>query len=505
MAYKPVVLIILDGWGYNASKENNSIADANPIFFNKLWDKYPHAILNASAESVGLPSGQMGNSEVGHMTIGAGRVIDTDLVRINKAVTSGEFSQNKNLKLLFKHVKLNHSVLHCLGLLGPGGVHAHDTHLYATLEAAKMVGVSNIAIHVFADGRDTPPQSAAEYLLQLENKIKELGVGFIASVCGRYYAMDRDKNWDRVSKAQDLIFESKGRTFSGTSSQILKELYQEGSYDELLEPLVFKNQNGECVRVKENDAILFYNFRADRARMLTQKIIEHIQGKNILFATMTEYDKNFSVQILFPTLIPKTTLAAEVSRAGLTQAHIAETEKYAHATYFLNGGRENPYKNEEHILVPSRKDIKTHDQAPEMRAKEITDKALKCLNEKKDFVFINYANADMVGHTGNHNAVVSAIQAVDKALSRIVGAVENLGGVVVISADHGNAEITRDPITGERHTSHTTNPVPLIVTGENFTLHDGSLADIAPTVLKIMNLPKPSEMTGKSLINNAVV
>jgi 2,3-bisphosphoglycerate-independent phosphoglycerate mutase len=443
----------------------------------------------------------MGNSEIGHMAIGAGSPIDTDLVRIDTAIEKNEFASNPAFVALFEHVIQHDSTLHIQGLLSPGGIHSHSAHLYAFLRSAKSAGVTKIAIHAFLDGRDTAPQSAGEYLRALEDELDDIGIGHIASATGRFYAMDRDNNWDRLLKAEQAIFTGQGtHTFTGRkASEVMRELYKQDIVDEHVEPIVFVNEGGATFSLEENDGLFFYNFRADRARMLTQKTLEHAQAKNIHFVTLTEYDENFTCPVAFPPFRPSVTLAGEISRAGLTQAHIAETEKYAHATYFLNGGRELPHEGERHILVPSRKDVPTHDLAPEMRAREIADKALEELEQGTDFLFINFANADMVGHTANVPAIKIAVETIDRELHRVVDATLTKGGFVFITADHGNAEQNFDEQAGVKHTAHTTNLVPGILTLPGLTLANGTLADIAPTVLTAMGLPVPSAMQGKNL------
>jgi 2,3-bisphosphoglycerate-independent phosphoglycerate mutase len=499
---KPFALIVLDGWGHSDDAQDNAVIAAKTPFFDQLWKTYPHALLDASEESVGLPEGQVGNSEVGHMTIGAGKVIDTDLVRITKAIRNNEFASNPAFVKLFDHVKAHDSVLHVKGLLSPGGVHSHTQHLYAFLDAAKRAGVTKIAIHAFTDGRDTGLRSAAQYLRELEDVIDDLGIGFIATAAGRFYAMDRDNNWDRLEKVEKAIFRGEGAKSYRTRkpSEVLEALYQEGVVDEHLEPIVFFDEEGDGYRVRENDGVFFFNFRSDRARMLSSKTLTHAEEKNICFVTLTEYDKNIPSLVAFPPTHIETTLAAEISKAGLSQAHIAETEKYAHATYFLNGGRELPHDREEHVLIESRKDVQTHDQAPEMRAKEIADKALEYIEKGTDFLFINFANADMVGHTGNREAVVVALETVDRELGRVIEAIIAKGGGAFITADHGNAELNVDPETGEKHTAHTSNLVPAIAVGTSGTLKNGTLADVAPTALRIMGVPQPESMTGKNLL-----
>lgn len=405
---------------------------------------------------------------------------------------------------LFDHVKKYNSTLHIQGLVSPGGVHSHSSHLYAFLESAKNAGITNVIIHAFTDGRDTPPQSAASYLKELEDVIEKVGIGFIATAAGRFYAMDRDNNWDRLKKAEDALFECKGKVCKlQKPSEVFEELYKEGILDEHTEPLVFLDENGKSYPIKDNDGIFFFNFRSDRGRMLSKRIIEKSGEKNLCFVTMTQYDSTFTCRVAFPPIGIDTTLAAEVSKAGLTQAHIAETEKYPHATYFLNGGKQDPHEGEEHILIESRKDVATHDLAPTMRAKEIADKAIEQIEQGTEFIFINFANADMVGHTANQPAILEAVEVVDLELSRVVEATHQKGGVLFITADHGNAEVMIDPITGEKHTSHTTNLVPGILTDTAYSIKEnGTLADIAPTILSLFGIAQPQSMTGINLRNS---
>ena len=518
---KPVVLIVLDGYGYREDVADNAIAAARTPNLDRYWAEYPHTLIDASEAGVGLPEGQMGNSEVGHMTIGAGRIIDTDIVRISKTIRDNEFATNLAFVTLFDHVKKHDSVLHVKGLLSPGGIHSHTAHLYAFLDAAKRSGIEKIAIHAFTDGRDTGPRSAAQYLRELENVLDDLGIGHIATASGRFYAMDRDNNWDRVARVEHLLFrgESNRAIADRRASEVMDDLYAEGVVDEHLEPVIFLDAEGQSYPIDENDGVFFFNFRADRARELSAKVVEYAEERNICFVTLTEYDANLDTLVAFPPLRLETTLAKEISEHGLTQSHIAETEKYAHATYFLNGGVELPYPGEEHILVESRKDIRTHDQAPEMRAKEIANKAIEAIENGRDFLFINFANADMVGHTGNVAAIITSLETLDRELARVVDATTARGGCVFITADHGNAETNIDPVTGETHTAHTLNRVPgiLVTTDPTLrtqTLHEGlpdtlplrrtragTLADIAPTILHLMQLPQPPSMTGKSLLS----
>jgi len=501
MNKKQIALIVLDGWGYREDKKDNAIEASLKPVFDGIWSKYPHTLLDASGLSVGLPEGQMGNSEVGHMTIGAGMPLDQDLVRIDKSIASGNFGKIPALINLFDHVKKNNSTLHVMGLLSDGGIHSHISHLFAFLDAAKNSGVNQVAIHVFTDGRDVPPQSASVYIKQLESKIKEIGIGFIASVSGRYYAMDRDKNWDRFEKAEEVIFGGKGEVCDIEPSLYVEKLYKEGKMDELLPPFICVNKNGEKKTIGKNDGVFFYNYRADRARMMTSKILEKAESENICLVTMSDYGEEYKTTVAFPPINIKTTLAKEISEAGLTQAHIAETEKFAHATYFLNGGVEVCYEGEEHILVPSRKDIRTYDQAPKMSAESIADKAIGQIVKGTDFIFINFANPDMVGHTADVPAIITAIEETDKQLGRVLEAIISNDGIALVTADHGNAEINIDQVTGLRHTAHTTDPVPFILVNTKEKLHEGTLADIAPTIFEILGIKKPEEMTGKSLID----
>lgn len=500
---KPVVLIVLDGWGYSESGKDNAIAAAKTPFWDHLWNIYPHTVLHASAEPVGLPAGQMGNSEIGHMTIGSGKVIATDLVRINNAIASGEFNTNPAFTTLFEHVKKHDSILHVQGLVSSGGVHSHHDHLFAFLRAAKKAGVTKIVIHAFTDGRDTPPQSAAAYLKELEDVLDDIGldIGHIATVSGRFYAMDRDNNWDRLAKAEAALLECKGKVYKAQKpSEVMTELYKDGILDEHTEPLVFLDDTGKGYSIAKNDGVFFFNFRADRARMLSKKLMEQSEKLNLCFVTLTQYEKDLGAIVAFGPDEIQTTLAEQISLAGMKQAHIAETEKYPHATYFLNGGREKPHEGEEHIMVPSRKDVPTHDLAPKMRAEGIADKVIEQLEQGVEFIFINFANADMVGHTANVPAIIEAVEEVDMQLKRVVEKVLEFDGAAFITADHGNAELNIDPETGERHTSHTTNLVPGLLTISEKTLKEGTLADVAPTILELLNIPKPPQMTGNSLI-----
>ncbi|MEY2664275.1 MAG: hypothetical protein RIT04_83 [Candidatus Parcubacteria bacterium] len=501
---KPVLLIVLDGWGSRDETKDNAVAAAKKPNFDRFWASYPHSLLKASGNAVGLPEGQMGNSEVGHTTIGTGRPADTDLVRIDKAIEDASFDTNPAFTALFDHVKKYNSTLHVQGLVSPGGVHSHQRHLYAFLRLAKRNNVSRVAIHVFTDGRDTAPQSASVYIRELEDVIAELGPNFfIATISGRYYAMDRDNNWDRLAKVEQALFTCKGNVCAIEPSKYLEQQYKEGKKDELLEPTVCTNLHGTGCAIEKNDAVFFFNFRADRARMMSEKMLAIPKDQNVLFSTLTEYCVDFTCVTAFPPMKIETTLGQEVSKASFTQARIAETEKFAHATYFLNGGREAPYTGEKDIMLPSRKDIQTHDQAPEMRAEAIADAAIEQINAGTDFIFINFANPDMVGHTANVPAIIVAVETVDAQLGRVIEALNKKGGVAIITADHGNAEVNVDPETGLKHTAHTTNPVPCIVTSTDYQVRDGELSDLAPTVLDILGIQKPAAMTGKSIVSKA--
>ncbi len=503
---KQTALIILDGWGYREDTKDNAVAAAKTPNFDRYWKEYPHTLLEASGLAVGLPEGQMGNSEIGHTTIGAGRALDTDLVRIAKDIDSGAFAENPAFISLFNHVKKYDSTLHVKGLISKGGVHSHQDHLAAFLRAAKNVGITKLAIHAFTDGRDTPPQSAATYLKEIEKVLEEVGIGFIATMSGRFYAMDRDNNWDRLAKAEAAMFGGTGHIKKGEKpSEVLEQLYVNGALDEHIEPIVFLDANGKGYKVEDNDGVFFFNFRSDRARMLSKKIEEIRAAKNLFYVTLTEYEKGSegSATIAFPKLAIETTLAKEIAGVGLSQAHIAETEKFPHATYFLNGGIETPYENEKHIMLDSRKDVPTHDLAPKMRAEAIADKALEEIAAGTNFIFINFANPDMVGHTANVPALIEAIEETDLQMGRVVDALIARGGSALITADHGNAEVNVDQVTGDKHTAHTINPVPCIITidGHLSSIRPhGTLADLTPTVFRILDIKKPSSMTGESLV-----
>ena len=497
----PVALIIMDGWGVgDAQSTTNAVNVGKTPVIDGLTAKYPHAQLACSGEAVGLPDGQMGNSEVGHTNIGAGRIVYQELTRITKAIREGAFFKNPVFLDVINAVKKNNGALHLMGLLSDGGVHSHNSHLYALLQLAKQEGVEN----AFLDGRDVPPSSAADYLAELEAKLKEIGVGKIATISGRYYAMDRDKRWDRVQKAYNAIALGEG-VKQASSELAIKNSYEEDTTDEFVVPVVVGNYAG----MTSNDGAIFFNFRPDRARELTHAFVDTTfdgfarnEDLKIPFATMTQYEKGMNVEISYKPEFLTNTLGEYVSKLGYTQLRIAETEKYAHVTFFFNGGIEQPYEGEDRILVPSPK-VATYDLQPEMSAIEVTDKVVEAILSKKyDFIILNYANGDMVGHTGVMEAAVKAVETVDTCVGRFVDAIKQVGGTVCITADHGNAEKMLDEETKEAFTAHTTNPVPFIVVSDKVKeVKDGALCDIAPTLLKLAGLEVPAEMTGKALID----
>lgn len=501
----PVALIIMDGWGVgDAQSTTNAVNVGKTPVIDGLTAKYPHAQLACSGEAVGLPDGQMGNSEVGHTNIGAGRIVYQELTRITKAIREGAFFKNPVFLDIINAVKKNNGALHLMGLLSDGGVHSHNSHLYALLQLAKQEGVENVFVHAFLDGRDVPPSSAADYLTELEAKLKEIGVGKIATISGRYYAMDRDKRWDRVQKAYNAIALGEG-VKQASSELAIKNSYEEDTTDEFVVPVVVGNYAG----MTSNDGAIFFNFRPDRARELTHAFVDTTfdgfarnEDLKIPFATMTQYEKGMNVEIAYKPESLTNTLGEYVSKLGYTQLRIAETEKYAHVTFFFNGGIEQPYEGEDRILVPSPK-VATYDLQPEMSAIEVTDKVVEAILSKKyDFIILNYANGDMVGHTGVMEAAVKAVETVDTCVGRFVDAIKQVGGTVCITADHGNAEKMLDEETKEAFTAHTTNPVPFIVVSDKVKeVKDGALCDIAPTLLKLAGLEVPAEMTGKALID----
>lgn len=507
MSKRPVVLMVLDGYGLNDNPEGNAIAMAKTPVMDSLMKDYPFVKGAASGLAVGLPDGQMGNSEVGHMNIGAGRIIYQDLTRITKAIEDGDFFENKGLLTAIENCKKNNSDLHLWGLLSDGGVHSHITHLYGLLEMAKKHGLTNVYVHAFLDGRDTPPASGKDYIEQLEAKMQEIGVGKIASISGRYYAMDRDNNWDRIQKAYDSLVSGTG-VQATDAVKAMETSYADGVTDEFVLPTVITDEAGKLVSVvKENDSVIFFNFRPDRAREITRAFCDDaFTGFERPFIPLTyvcfkDYDETIPNKIIaFEKESIKNTFGEFLAAQGKKQLRLAETEKYAHVTFFFNGGEEKVFDGEERILIPS-PDVPTFDLKPEMSAYEVTDAVVKVIEEEKyDVIILNYANCDMVGHTGIFDAAKQAVESVDTCVGRMVDAILAKGGVALITADHGNADKMCEP-DGTPFTAHTTNPVPFIVVGEDCKLRDGGvLADIAPTMLQVLGLPQPEEMTGKSLI-----
>ena len=509
MDKKTTMLMILDGFGINENPEGNAVKLANIPYLRNLLAENPNTIIHTSGKDVGLPDGQMGNSEVGHTNIGAGRIVYQDLAKITKSIEDGDFFSNPEFVAAIENCKKNNSKLHIMGLLSDGGVHSHNRHLYGLLELAKRRDFENVFVHCFLDGRDTPPASAEGYITELETKMAEKGVGKIASLSGRFYAMDRDKRWQRVQKAYEAVACGKGET-ALSATQAIEESYQKEVFDEFVVPTVITNQNGEpLTTIEENDSVIFFNFRPDRAREITRSIVDpdfdefEREYKKTFFVCMTPYDETMpNVQVAFKKEEIKNTFGEYISQKGLTQLRIAETEKYAHVTFFFNGGEEKQYPGEDRILVPSPK-VETYDMKPEMSAFEVTDKVVEAIESKKyDAIILNFANPDMVGHTGSIEAAIKALEAIDKCVKKVVDAINDVNGVLLITADHGNCEQMIDYKTGEPHTAHTTNPVPLAMIGLNKKLKEGRLADLAPTMLDIMGLEKPAEMTGESLLED---
>ena len=511
MSKKPVVLMVLDGYGLNDKTEGNAIAQAKTPVMDKLMAECPFQKGYASGLSVGLPDGQMGNSEVGHMNIGAGRIIYQELTRITKSIEDGDFFENKALLAAVDNVKKNGTSLHLFGLLSDGGVHSHNTHLYALLELAKRNGIENVYVHAFLDGRDTAPTSGKGFVEELQKKIDEIGVGKIASIHGRYYAMDRDNNWDRIEKAYNALVKGEG-TKASNAVQALTDSYEADVTDEFVVPTVIEEDGKPLTTIKANDSVIFFNFRPDRARQITRTFCDESFDKferangfmPLTFVTFTDYDETITnKQVAFVKESISNTFGEFLAANGKKQLRLAETEKYAHVTFFFNGGVEEPNKNEERSLVKSPA-VATYDLQPEMSAPEVSKRLNEAIeSDKYDVIVINFANPDMVGHTGVIPAAVSAVEAVDECVGSAVEAIKKVDGVLFICADHGNAEQMIDYETGAPFTAHTTNPVPFILVNydDNYTLREGGcLADIAPTLIEIMGLEQPAEMTGKSLL-----
>lgn len=505
MEKKLTMLMILDGYGYNKETEGNAIYSANTPVMDKLMKECPHTLINASGMDVGLPDGQMGNSEVGHTNIGAGRIVYQELTRITKSIADGDFFENAAFSAAVENCKKYDSALHLYGLLSDGGVHSHISHLYGLLEMAKKNGLNKVYVHGFMDGRDVSPTSGADFVRRLNEKMREIGVGKIGVLSGRYYAMDRDNRWERVEKAYAALVYGEGEK-NPDAEDAMKKSYENGVTDEFIVPTIVT----EGATINENDSVICFNFRPDRAREITRTLadadFDGFERKKgffpVYYVCMTQYDAKMpNVDVAFKPEKLTNTFGEYIANAGLSQLRIAETEKYAHVTFFFNGGVEAPYKNEDRALIPSPK-VATYDLQPSMSAPEVTEEVLKRIeSEKYDVIILNFANCDMVGHTGVFDCAVQAVETVDSCMGKVVDAVLARGGRVCITADHGNADQMTDPETKDVFTAHTTNPVPFIVAGCECNLREGGrLADIAPTLLDLMGMEKPSEMSGESLI-----
>ena len=508
MGKKPVMLMILDGFGINDNTDGNAVKLAKTPNIDRLMKKYPNTIMYTSGLKVGLPDGQMGNSEVGHTNIGAGRIVYQELTKITKSIEDGDFFAIPEFIEAIENCKKHNSKLHILGLLSDGGVHSHIRHLYGLLEMAKRRDFENVYVHCFLDGRDTPPASAEGYITQLEDKMKEKKLGKIASISGRYYAMDRDKRWERIKKCYDALVKGEGN--KATSATIaIENSYQKEVFDEFVEPTVIVNNDVPIAKIEENDSIIFFNFRPDRAREITRAIVDpdfnefETEKIHTYFVCFTSYDETMpNVKIAFKKEPLVNTFGEVISKHGLTQLRIAETEKYAHVTFFFNGGEEKQYPGEDRILVPSPK-VATYDLQPEMSAYIVTEKVVDAINlDKYNAIILNYANPDMVGHTGSLPAAIKAVETIDECVQKVVDAILEHDGTLIITADHGNCEQMIDYKTGEPHTAHTTNPVPLILVtkDENLKVKSGKLADLAPTMLELLGIEQPKEMTGESIL-----
>ncbi len=505
---KPVCLIVMDGWGVNPGKEGNATALADTPVLDKLTDGYPHTTLSCSGGSVGLPDGQMGNSEVGHMTMGAGRVIFQELTKINRALEDGSFKANKVLREAMRAARDSGGAFHVMGLVSDGGVHSHNTHLYAILELSKEIGLEDIYIHAFLDGRDTPPRSGLGFIEELTKEIIRIGTGKVATVTGRYWAMDRDTRWERVESAYKAIVRGDG-TVAASPSEAVKAAYERGENDEFVKPTIIDG----APKLSDGDTVFFFNFRADRARELTRALTEDdFNGFDVTerpslkgFITMTDYGAQFALPILFAKESPANILAEVLSRNKVAQFRVSETEKYAHVTFFFNSGIEEPYPLEARQLIDSDREVATYDERPEMRAAEIAEAAAKNIREgTAGFVLLNFANGDMVGHSGILEAAIKGCEAVDRGVGIVVKAAQEAGFTVLITSDHGNSELMIDSSNGETITAHSTNPVLFIIVDDDYkgiSIRDGAgLKDIAPTVLKIMAIDIPKEMDGTSLV-----
>ena len=509
-AHKPIVLIVMDGWGHSETQQDNAILNANTPYWDELRREYPHTLIKGSGADVGLPSDQMGNSEVGHLNLGAGRVVYQEFTRVSRAIRTGSFFTNQTLTDAVDQARDTDKAIHILGLLSPGGVHSHEEHIQAMAKLASERGANKVYIHAFLDGRDTAPKSATDSINAMESVLSELGKGRIASIVGRYYAMDRDHRWPRVKAAYDLITHGKADFVAQDAMSGLTQAYQRDETDEFVKPTAIVPEGQEPVRIEDGDVLIFMNYRSDRARQITRPFIEpdfseFDTGKrpNLgSFVSLTEYSASFDIPVAFPPERLKNVLGEYLEQLGMHQLRIAETEKYAHVTFFFNGGREDAFEGEDRILIPS-PDVATYDLQPEMSAEQLTSKLVEAIESHKyDVIICNYANPDMVGHTGNYEATIRAIEALDGCLRTVVNSVLHVHGELLITADHGNAEQMRDQATGQAHTAHTSNPVPFVYVGRPATLAEtGALSDVAPTMLYLMGLEKPAEMGGASLIS----
>ena len=514
ISHKPTILIILDGWGHTDNTMYNAIYTANTPNWDKLWANFPHTLISASGIDVGLPAAQMGNSEVGHMNLGSGRVVDQEFTRITKSIEDGSFFKNETLIDSFKKAAENNRAIHLLGLLSPGGVHSHEDHIFALMDMAAEYGAKEVYLHAFLDGRDTPPKSAMESLHNAQMKMYEAGVGRFASIIGRYYAMDRNKHWDRTKLAYDLISQGKAEYTATDPFIALDKAYARGETDEFVHPTAIVSANQRPIIVKGGDVMVFANYRADRARQLarafTKPAFQAFEREHFpelaAFVSLTSYKANYEFPVAFPQQKLNNVLGEYISGFGLKQLRIAETEKYAHVTFFFNGGEETVFEGEDRILVPS-PHVSTYDKAPEMSAREVTDELVNAIKaDKYDMIICNFANPDMVGHTGDFPATIKAIETIDECLGKIAEATIDIGGEILVTADHGNAEqlrtYTTEKIKSQPHTAHTNNLVPLIYIGRQATFKPGtgSLSDIAPTMLTMMDIEQPEEMTGNSLL-----
>jgi 2,3-bisphosphoglycerate-independent phosphoglycerate mutase len=505
LKHRPLALIIMDGWGYSEDPDNNAVLAANTPVWDSLWQNYPHTLINASGEGVGLPGEQMGNSEVGHLNLGAGRVVYQEFTRISKAIADGAFFHNPVLTEAVDKAIASKGAVHIFGLLSDGGVHSHEEHIQAMIKLAVDRGAEKVYVHAFLDGRDTPPKSAMANIEKLEAACAEAGGGRLASMIGRFYAMDRDKRWNRVEAAYRLVAEGEGEFHADTAVEALNNAYAREETDEFVKATTI----GDPVRIEDGDSVVFMNFRSDRARELTECfIMPDFDGfarpreiKLADYVTLTEYKKDYTAPIAFPNEKMNNILGAYLSSLGLKQLRIAETEKYAHVTFFFNGGIDAPFDGEDRILIPSPK-VDTYDEKPEMSAPEVADSLVEAIESAKyDVIICNFANADMVGHTGNFAAAVKAVEALDSCLGKVWDALKQAGGEMIVTADHGNAERMVNHQTGQPHTAHTNNVVPLLFAGRDAVCNEhGTLSDIAPTMLSLMDLPIPAEMSKKLLI-----